>query len=65
MFKCNFPDCFKSALCVHCLLASMVCNTAIRVPATNLGVTIHGLRRRGKPSGNDSETGDVGEAKAR
>ena len=24
LFKCNYPECFKSASCVHCILASMV-----------------------------------------
>ena len=65
LFKCNCPECFRSASCVHCILASMVCNTAIRAQATSLEVTIQGWRRRGLPSGKGSEIGDVGEAKAR
>ena len=43
----------------------MVCNPAIRVPATSLGVTIQGLRRRGRPGGKGSEISDVGKVKAR
>ena len=44
---------------------SMVCNTAIRVPATSLGVTIQGQRSRGRPIGRGSEIVDVGKARAR
>ena len=49
LFKCNCPECFKMASSVHCILARMVCNPAIRVPATCLGATIQGLCRRGRP----------------
>ena len=65
LFKCNCLECFKTASCVHCILASMVCNPAIRVPATCLAATIQGRRRRGRPSARGSDVGDVAEARAR
>ena len=65
LFKCNCPECFKTASCVHCILASMVCNPAIRVPATCLAATIQGRRRRGRPSARGCDVGDVAEARAR
>ena len=43
----------------------MVCNPAIRVPATCLAATIQGRRRRGRPSARGSDVGDVAEARAR
>ena len=42
----------------------MVCNAAIRVQATSLGVTIQGRQSRGLPSAKGTEVGDVNEAKA-
>ena len=36
LFKCNCPECFKSASYVHVLLAGMVCDPSIRVPSKNL-----------------------------
>ena len=65
LFKCNCPECFKTASCVHCILASMVCNPAIRVPATCLGATIQGRRRRGRPCARGSDVSDVAEARSR
>ena len=45
----------------------MVCDAAIRVQTTSLGVTIQVWHRLGRPSpkGSDHDIGDVGEAKAR
>ena len=65
LFKCNCPEFFKSASCVHCLLAGMVCDSKIKVPISCLGITIQSRRRRGRPSGKGSELGDAGEARAR
>ena len=62
--ECNCPECFKTASCVHCILASMTCNAAIRVPATCLGVTIQGRHRRGRQSARGSNVGDVPDARA-
>lgn len=65
LFKCNCPEFFKAASCVHCLLASMVCDSKIKVPASSLGVTIQSRRKRGRPSAKGSDLGDAGEARAR
>ena len=65
LFKCNCPECFRTESCMHCILASMVCNAAIRVQATCLGVTIPGRRRHGRPSARGSDVGDIPEALAR
>ena len=43
----------------------MVCNPAIRVPATCLAATIQGRRRRGRPSARGCDVGDVAIARAR
>ena len=65
LFKCNCPECFKTASCVHCILASMVCNPFISVPARCLGATIQGRRRRGRPCARGSDVSDVAEARSR
>ena len=65
LFKCNCPECFKCASCVHVLLAGMVCDPSIRVPSKNLGITLQRRRARGRPSTKGSEVGDAGEARAR
>ena len=43
----------------------MVCNAAIHVLTTSLGVTIQGRWSLGRPSAKGSESSDVGDAKAR
>ena len=65
LFKCNCPECFKFASCVHILLAGMVCDPSILVPSKNLGITLQCRRARGRPSTKGSEVGDAGEARAR
>ena len=65
LFKCNCPEFFKSALCVHSRLAGMACDSKIKVPASSLGITIQSRRKRGRPSTKGSELGDAGEARAR
>ena len=65
LFKYNCPECFKTASCVRCILASMVCNATIHVPGPSLGATIQGRCRRGRPSARGSDVGDVGEARSR
>ena len=65
LFKCNCLECFKTASCSHSLLAGMMCDSSITVPALNLGVTVQSRRKRGRPSIKASEIGDAGEARAR
>ena len=65
LFKCNCPECFKSAFCVHVLLAAMVCDPSIRVPSKNLGIKLQRRRARGRPSMKGLGVGDAGEARAR
>ena len=64
-YKCNCQECFKTGACTHSLLASMVCHPEIRVPSHSLGATVPGRRRRGRPSGRGSDSGDVAEVRAR
>jgi len=65
LFKCNCLECFKCASCCHSLLAGMMCDSNIRVPALSLGITVQSRRKRGRPSVKASEVGDAGEARAR
>ena len=65
LFKCNCLECFKCASCCHSLLAGMMCDSSIRVPALSLGVTVQSRRKRGRPSLKASEVSDAGEARAR
>jgi hypothetical protein len=65
LFKCNCPQCFKTAACVHSILAGMLCDSSIQVPSKYLGITVQQRRKRGRPTSKASELGDVGEARAR
>ena len=65
LFKCNCPEIFKNAACVHSVLAGMLCDPSIQVPRHYLGGTIQQRRKRGRPSKKGSEIGDMAEAKAR
>ena len=65
LFKCNCPDFFKNASCIHSILASMLCDRNIKVPSRYLSTKIQQRRRRGRPSSKGAEVGDVAEVKAR
>ena len=64
LFKCNYPECFKSALCAHVLVAGMMCDPSIGVWSNNLGLTLQRRCARGRPSTKGSEMGGAGEARA-
>jgi len=65
LFKCNCPEFYKRASCHHVLLAGMMCDKDIRIPDQYLDTRLQGRRRRGRPSRNPSEVGDVGESRCR